>query len=200
MTGIEGIEGIEATARLLREGLSLAEIRRVLLPESWQRALRACAAADVVTADLFDSVLRPYAQPDPPELTDLVEQRLIEPAAGEPAGWRVPPADAARWMREWGADQPGAEPAPQLVRLESELARWHEERGDHDEQLRHLMVADPRRAMSMFRQLFDAADEDRDFACCQDLLDVLADPNRITLAGRRCRNCAWTGPATCTRG
>ena len=91
MTGIE-IEGIEATARLLREGLSLAEIRRVLLPESWQRALRACAAADVVTADLFDSVLRPYAQPDPPELTNLVEQRLIEPVPGNrPGGACRPP-------------------------------------------------------------------------------------------------------------
>ena len=71
-----GIEGIEATARLLREGLSLAEIRRVLLPESWQRALRACAAADVVTADLFDRCCGRTRSRSPPELTDLVEQRL----------------------------------------------------------------------------------------------------------------------------
>ena len=168
---------------MLRCGQSLAEVQRLLVPASWQRALRACAAAEVVTTDLFDKVIRRYAEPAPPELTDLAEQGLIEPDASDPAGWRVPQAQAASWMHDWHVGQSGSEIAPRLAELESELARWHEELGNRNEQLRHLLVADPQQASSLFRQMFHDADGKRDFACCQDLLDVLADPNRIVLAG-----------------
>jgi hypothetical protein len=174
---------IEEIARLLQSGKTQAEIQRLLLPESTQRALRTCAVTDLVTDELFDAVLRPHAQPDAPELADLAEQGLIEPVAGEVPGWRVPPADAPRWMREWNAGQPTAEPAPGLVDLEGDLARWYEQRGDQHEELRHLLIADVPLALRLFRSLFDEADQHREFARCQDLLDVLADPSRITLAG-----------------
>ena len=180
MTSIDRTEEI---VRLLQSGKTPAEAQRLLLPDPSQRALRVCAVTDLVTDELYDSVLRRHAQPDAPELTDLAEHGLLEPVAGETPGWRVPPADAARLIREWNVGQSTTGPAPKLVVLEAELARWYEKRGDYTEQLRHLLVADPRRAMRLFRSMFDDADQQRDFARCQDLLDVLADPHRITLAG-----------------
>lgn len=178
-----GLDRIEAMLRLLQSGKSSSEVQRLLLPESSQRALRACAVTDLVTEDLFESVLRRHAQPGAPELADLADQGLIEAIADEERAWRVPSADAPGWMREWNADQPAAGPAPELIALEADLARWYEQRGDYDEQLRHLLVADPQQALRLFWSMFDDADQRRDFARCQDLLEVLADPNRITLAG-----------------
>jgi cellulose synthase operon protein C len=177
------IDRIEEIARLLQSGMSQAEIQRILLPESTQRALRTCAVTALVTDELFDSVLRQHAQPNAPELAELAEQGLVEPVTGEVPGWHVPQADAMQWMREWNVGQPTAEPAAELVKLEADLARWYEERGDRLEQLRHLLIADTRSAQRLFRSMFDDADQRRDFALCQDLLDILADPNRITLAG-----------------
>jgi cellulose synthase operon protein C len=177
------IDRIGEMARLLQSGKSQAEIQRLLLPESTQRALRVCAVTGLVTDELFDAVLRRHAQPDAPELADLADEGLIEPASGEVSGWRVPEADTARWMREWNAGRSTTEPAAELVGLEHDLARWYEQRGDRDEHLRHLLIAAPHEALSLFRSMFGEADQRRDFARCQDLLDILADPNRLTLAG-----------------
>lgn len=178
-----GIPGIEEVTRLLQSGQSLAEVRRQLLPEPWQRALRACAVAEVFTADLFDSVLRDHAQPEAPSLADLEDRRLVEPVPGDPPSWRVPREDVPGWMADWTTGRSGTEPTPQLVEVESQLARWHEQHGDRNERLRHLMIADLPQATSLFLKMFGDADDRRDFACCQDLLDILGDPNRITLAG-----------------
>jgi cellulose synthase operon protein C len=179
-----GAEELNELVRLLRSGRSAAEIQRQVVPKSWWPALRACAAAGILTTDLYDSVLRHHAGSTPPQLFDLAERRLIEPVSHEPAAWRVPQAQAADWMREWHIGQASTEAAPELKELETRLARWHEERGNRGEQLRHLLVADPPRALALFRSMFEAADSGRDFAYCQDLIDVLADPNRITLAGQ----------------
>jgi hypothetical protein len=177
-----GTDELAELVRLLQSGQSLAEAQRQLVPASWRPALRACAAAEVVTAGLYDSVLRRHAGTAPPELADLAGRGLIEPVPAEQAAWRVPQAQAAEQMREWDCGQAGGtEAAPELVELEAALAQWYEERGDRNEQLRHLMLADPRRAVALFSEMFQEADQHRDFACCQDLLDVLADPKRSEL-------------------
>lgn len=178
-----GVDRIEEAAELLRSGHSLADVQRLLLPESWQRALRVCAASEVLTTDLFDSVLRRYAQPEAPQLADLAKQGLIEALSGTPTRWRVPRAEATRWMRDWNVGQSGTNSGSKLVHLETELADWYAEHNDRNEQLRHLLVADTQRAVSLFRQMFGDADDKRDFARCQDLLEVLGDHNRITFAG-----------------
>lgn len=174
---------VSEIVRLLQSGASLAEVKRQMLPVPVQRALRACAVAGLVTRDLYDAVLRRHIGPDAPDLAELAEQGLIEPAAGKEPGWRVPAAEAAWLIREWDSDAAEVGPAPDLVELEAELARWHDERGHADERLRHLLVAAPAQAAALFESMFAQADQQRDFARCQDLLDVLADPTRITLAG-----------------
>jgi tetratricopeptide (TPR) repeat protein len=176
-----GAEELAELVQLLQSGHSPAQARRELVPESWRPALRACAAAEVVTAELYGSVLRCYAGDTPPELADLAERGFIEPVPSESAAWRVPQAQAAEWMHEWEAGQSDTGAAPELAELESVLARWYEERGDRNEQLRHLMLASPRQAVALFAAMFEEADRRRDFACCQDLLDVLADPKRSGL-------------------
>jgi cellulose synthase operon protein C len=177
------IEGIGGLADLLRSSPNPAEVERQLLPEPWRRTLQVCSPVTVITPALFDSVLRQYVPRDAPPLEDLANRGLIQPVDGEPPGWRVPPAEAARWMREWGLGLSDDRPARPLIELESDLADWYEAHDDDNEQLRHLLVADQQRALSLFRTMFGDADDERDFALCQDLLDVLADPSRITLAG-----------------
>jgi hypothetical protein len=174
---------VQKIAGLLRSGKSPAEVQRLMSPAFVARALRVCAVAGVITPGLYDSVLRRHAQPDAPELAPLASRGLLEPVAGPEPGWRVPPDEAARLIREWRSAELTAGPPPDLLELEAELARWHEERGDVDERLRHLLVADPRQAAGLFQSLFAEADQQRDFTRCQDLLDVLADPARMTLAG-----------------
>ena len=176
--------GVEEVARLLRSGRTLAEIQRLTLPESWRRTVRTCAAAGTFGSALYDGVLARHAGPDAPALTELAGRGLVEPVDAAAGMWRVPREDAASWMLDWrvGWSEPGA--PPELVALESELADWHAARGDRNEQLRHLLVADTPAAVELFDRLFRAADEARDHACCQDLLNVLDDPHRVTYAGR----------------
>ncbi|MGV9870397.1 hypothetical protein, partial [Rhodococcus koreensis] len=190
MTGTESVEpaatnatGVEALARLLRSGRSLAEIQRLTLPESWRRAVRTCAAAGAFGPDEYDAILARHVGPDAPTLDELAGRGLLEPADAASRTWRVPREDAASWMLEWrvGWSEPGA--PPELVALESELADWHAQHGDRNEWLRHLLVADTDAAVELFDRLFRAADEARDHAACQDLLNVLDDPHRVTYAG-----------------
>ncbi|QJY47944.1 hypothetical protein [Pseudonocardia broussonetiae] len=174
---------VEELARLVASGQSLDQIRRGLLPESWRRALRACAAADAFSYDLFAAVLGSHAGTHAPELAELAERGLVEPIDGADGGWRVPRADAAGWMLEWQTGWSGDGAPPDLVELEAELASWHAERGNPTARARHLLLADPAEAIPLFDGLFREADEARDFARYQDLLDLLADPHRVTFAG-----------------
>ncbi|GIE85183.1 hypothetical protein [Actinoplanes regularis] len=165
---------LDEVVRLLRSGQSLEEIQRAGLPESWRLALRVCAAAGTFDRDLYERLRTRHIAPDAPALDDLAGRNLIEAVGGDPPTWQVARADAASWMAEWQA-----EPRV-LAEVEAEIAAWHVSPA---ERLRHLLVADPAAAMELFDAEFRVADRDRDFARCQDLIDVLGDPQRITYAG-----------------
>jgi tetratricopeptide (TPR) repeat protein len=174
---------VHEIVQLLESGRSLADIQRDLLPQPWQRAMRVCAAAESFDGALFDEVLCRHARPDAPTLTDLAARGLVEPIDHAPDTWRVPSDDAMSWMLDWHQGWHGPGAPEELRRLEADLAGWYDAHGMPAERLRHLLVAEPAAAVVLFHRLFGEADEARDFASCNDLLGVLADPKRVTLAG-----------------
>ncbi|AEV82927.1 hypothetical protein ACWT_1908 [Actinoplanes sp. SE50] len=161
--------------RLLAAGRSLEDIQRDCLPESWRRALRVCAAAGDFDRALYDTVLAAHGAPDAPALDELTGRGLLERAGDD--RWRIRRSEAVAWMGEW---QPARD---RLAALEADIAAWLAGRGPQIERLRHLLVADPAAAIALFEAEFRAADRNRDFARCQDLIDVLGDPKRLTYAG-----------------
>ncbi|WP_189917850.1 hypothetical protein [Kitasatospora xanthocidica] len=174
---------IEQITALIEAGADFDEIRRRMLPAGWEPLLKACAAAGVFDRELFDRVLRPSAGPGPPGLDRLVEREVVEPAPGEPGRYRLSQDDRAAYMKLWLVDWAGGAAPRDLAKLERRLAEHRAAAGDRREQLRHLLVGDRKRGLRLFDELFTAADTARDFARCQDLLDVLADDDRLSVYG-----------------
>ncbi|MFF7993876.1 hypothetical protein ACFZDG_29320 [Kitasatospora xanthocidica] len=186
MTGPTG--SIEQVTARIEAGAGLAEIRRSLIPAGWEPLLKACAAAGVFDRELFDRVLRPSTGPvrpgaDPPGLDALVELEVVEPAPGAPGRYRLPQDDRAAYMKRWLVGWAGGAAPADLAELELRFAEQRAAAGDRREQLRHLLAADPERGLRLFEDLFAEADGKRDFARCQDLLDVLADDDRLSVYG-----------------
>ncbi|MFB7615911.1 hypothetical protein [Kitasatospora sp. NPDC056181] len=184
----EGLAVLEEIKARIAAGASPAEIRRSLWPGAWEPLLKACAAARTFDRELLDGVLRPAAGPgavaDSPTLDRLTELGIAEPVPDEPGQYRLTDGDQAAYMQAWRVEWEGRPTAPaELADLERRLADHRGRSGDRVEQLRHLLVADPAQALKLFDELFVEADGARDFARCQDLLDVLDDPDRLTLAG-----------------
>ncbi|MFJ5776075.1 hypothetical protein [Streptomyces sp. NPDC093094] len=167
----------------IASGESLAEIRRSLRPSAWEPLLRACAAAVTFDRELFESLLRPYGGADAPTLDQLSELGAVEDVPHEPGRHRLLPDDRTMYMQTWLTGWTDGPAPDDLAALERQLADHAAAAGDRREQLRHLLVADTSQGLQLFDELFGQADRDRDFARCQDLLDILGDPDRRTVSG-----------------
>ncbi|MFI9325087.1 hypothetical protein ACIGXI_35650 [Kitasatospora aureofaciens] len=172
----------EITARIAA-GESPAAILRALRPAGWEPLLKACAAAGTFDRVLFDSVLLPFGGPDAPTLDRLAELEVIDPVPGAPGEYWLPHDDLTAYLKSWLGGSSGGAAPEDLAELEKRLADHRAATGDRREQLRHLLVADLPQGLRLFEDLFAEADRKRDFARCQDLLDVLADPDRLTVFG-----------------
>ncbi|GIJ70630.1 hypothetical protein [Virgisporangium ochraceum] len=174
---------IDQVVHRLEAGESVEAIRRSSLPRALQRLLRACALAYVFTETQFESALRQHGGPDAPDLAALLADGLIEIAVDRPPLFRVPAVDRTAYVRAWLAGS-GSDRSPEdVIALERRLAASWDGAGNRLETLRHLLLSDPDRAASMFESMFVEADGLRDFAWCQDLVDVLSDPDRTPSAG-----------------
>ncbi|MET9735103.1 hypothetical protein ABZZ79_32020 [Streptomyces sp. NPDC006458] len=174
------LDGIGAR---IASGESLAEIRRSLRPSAWEPLLKACAAAVTFDRELFDGLLRPYGGADAPTLDQLAALGAVEEVPHEPGRHRLLPDDRTVYMQTWLTGWTGGPAPDDLAALERRLADHAAAAGDRREQLRHLLVADTPQGLQLFDVLFGEADRNRDFARCQDLLDVLGDPDRRTVSG-----------------
>ncbi|WP_432094581.1 hypothetical protein [Streptomyces sp. bgisy100] len=164
--------------RRLIAGESPEAIRRSALPAEWGPVLRAAAAAAVFDSTVYDQLLRPACDgPAAPGLPDLVAERLVVPLPGGEGRYQLADEDRSHYLARWFDGTDGT-PPPELRSLADRLATHWRAAGDRTEELRHLLLADPAAAAELFGALFEEADHDRDFARCQDLVDVLTDPDR----------------------
>ncbi|MEO3858319.1 hypothetical protein [Acrocarpospora sp. B8E8] len=155
------------------------------LPE--RGTLQRCAAVTRFDAALYDRLLRG----DGDELDDLVAAGRVRETS--PGQYRLEPSlrDCAwdQWWVDGGLTPGAAQVPPALASLALDLAAYY--RGtDELEELRQCVLCAPVRARELFDRLYAAADRDFDLVRCQDLVDVLADPDRahlvpIDLAERR---------------
>ncbi|WP_419997984.1 hypothetical protein [Streptomyces boninensis] len=171
----------ELTAKLNR-GEALDDIRRQLLPDHWTAALQAASVARYFDAKTYRSVIAEFAGDRPPALSELIKaQAVVELPRGL---LQVPDAHRLAYFLSWLGEKGGTGLPDRLVGLERRLSEhWHA-RGRPAERLRHLILADPEAAGAYFERQFAAGDARRDFGRCQDLILVLADPDRAPLAKR----------------
>ncbi|GAA1012500.1 hypothetical protein Aple_006950 [Acrocarpospora pleiomorpha] len=158
-----------------------------LLPETERGILQRCAAVTRFDPSLYERLLRR----DGGDLDELVARGQVQRVA---SGWyRLEPSLRVCAWDQWWVDEgltPGAaQVPPALASLALDLAAFY--RGtDELEELRQCVLCAPVRARELFDRLYAAADRDFDLVRCQDLVDVLADPDRahlvpIDLAERR---------------
>src|SRR2546421_7272610 len=151
------------------------------LPAAMARTLARCALVRGFDRDMYETVLR---DPDGPDFDELAASPLAERESGTPGDYRLlGQLGTAAWSSWWDAqDDPGV-PPPSLCALATDVARYCGARGRDVEALRALLVCDQTGAVALFERLFTARDEQLDLPGCQDLLDVLAEPERLRLAG-----------------
>ncbi|WP_306316977.1 MULTISPECIES: hypothetical protein [unclassified Streptomyces] len=169
----------------LGRGETPDDIRRTLLPESWTDTLRAAAVARLFDEETYTTVIRLFAGSDPPSVTDLLRRGAIEKVPGKRPYYQVPDADRPGYLLSWLRTVDGQRLPERLVGLEQSLSEHWRARGRPTEQLRHLILIAPDAAATLFDELFFASDAERDFARCQRLTHVLADPDRATVAPRK---------------
>lgn len=166
--------------RRMAAGETPQEIIRSFLPPPWRAVLRASAVARTFDANLYEQVLRPWAMKshsEVPALAELIEERAVVNVPGEPEKYSLPESDRNSYFAEWlNPAQPDLFPTLRI--LEKRIAEHAREAGDEHEELRHLLLADPERALTLFDEHFERADNLRDFAACEDYVDVLRDPDR----------------------
>ncbi|MFC9947528.1 AAA family ATPase [Streptomyces pratensis] len=167
--------------RRLASGESPEDISRSLVSASWRPALRACAAARVFGPALYEGTLcawvRNVTGEEPPSWAELTEQRAVVPARTQNGQYELTDSDRSTYFREWLKPTPSGLMA-ELEALERDIAEHWGAAGDAVEQLRHLLLGAPEQAVSLFDKLFAQADKDGDFPACEDLVDVLGDPDR----------------------
>ncbi|MET8450310.1 AAA family ATPase [Streptomyces sp. NPDC005209] len=173
--------------RRLAAGESLEDITRSLRPPDWAPVLRACAVARSFDAALYEDLLRHTATgpgPDePPALTELVDARAVEPVVGAPGTYTLSETDRSTYFLDWISDGADGEAAPAgLLALDRAIGERRRADGDHAEAVRHLLLPEPDEAVALFEEQFAAADARRDFAACQDLVDILGDADRLPFA------------------
>ncbi|MGW1963476.1 hypothetical protein ACWCPD_24860 [Streptomyces sp. NPDC001935] len=169
--------------RRLAAGESLETISRSLRPAHWTAVLRACAVARTFDAALFEDVLHPHAlaeEPASPGLEELVRAHAVEPVGSEPGRFALSGANRSAYFVEWARESPAETLPDGLLALELRIAGVHRASRNHAEEVRHLLLAQPKNALALFRERFDAADARRDFAACKDLVEALGDPDRLS--------------------
>ncbi|MHB9757030.1 hypothetical protein ACYBSK_21885 [Streptomyces sp. BYX5S] len=168
----------------LGQGEALDDIRRALLPGEWTEVLQAAAVARFFDEETYREVIQPFLGVTRPSLTALLQRGAVEEVAGQRLSYQVPDTHRPAYLLPW-LEENSAPPDPaRLPELERRLSEHWGARGRPNERLRHLMLADPQAAAALFTELFLASDAKRDFTRCQDLVDVLADPDRATIAPR----------------
>jgi len=166
-------------AERLSRGEDLDDIRRTLLPTAWTGLLEAASVARFFDQRTYDHVLGDFVDGETPPLQELIDAGAVERAPGRRM-FQVPDAHRQAYLLSCLGDRGRGKLPARLTELEHRLSTHWRARGKHAERLRHLMLADPDEAARLFNDLFHKSDSERDFIRCQDLTQVLADPDRST--------------------
>ena len=170
----------ELLAELESGTRSLDDILRTQRPQGERTALMRCAVPLTFDETLARQVL--LAGTDL-TFTDLIAHRDIE-ALPRTSHYRVTAGSRSAHWKEWWTADPGVDstavPA-ELAELLRRLAGLAAEQGQVLEQLAATVLVDPAAAVELFTAAYGRADAKADLVACQDLIDVLSDPDRQSL-------------------
>ncbi|GAA2752999.1 hypothetical protein [Kitasatospora cinereorecta] len=174
---------IDQVKQQLENGASLGEVSLSVLPAATRDTVRRCAVVPWFTAELYRQVLRTA---DGPQLAELSRQHLASPnLAPHSDRFRVQALlGEAAWHSWWTSDQQTPDSPtvpPALACLAEKLVAYYRTNGPPLEELRQLLLADPARAGTLFTELYRQCADRFDLAGCQDVIDVLAAPDRAPL-------------------
>ncbi|WP_322754903.1 hypothetical protein [Frankia sp. Cas3] len=160
--------------------------RQQPLPSRWPLLLQFCAVAHIFDQKTLKEILRPEAGLDDSPGLDVLEWHgLVEKAPGRKNHFRLEAEERERYLESWWRAEPGRDKSTELQNLSDKLAHYQKKRNNRLEYLRHMMIADPAEARTLFTAEFSAADRARDFARFRDALGVLGDDFRVDRTGLR---------------
>ena len=169
----------------LRNNESLDAIVASLRPPGEHELLRRASVVRAFDQRLFDQILAAdMREGEQPDFADFVRLPEVEPLPRTDGMFQLQAgAKLTNWKAWWpeGADT-SALPAPlsQFVRL---LVDYYRKCDRAVDLLAQLAFVEREEALALFRDLFHEADTRFDLAACQDLIDVLNDPDRAPFIG-----------------
>lgn len=154
-----------------------------MLYDAVQRSLQRCAVPPTFSAATYEALLRPA---DGPDLAELVEGGQVTALGRRSGRYAISPMFRApalgRWWATDGRPAVLELPVPRgLAMLADQLSETARQEGRPVERLDLAVLASPRAAAVVFRELYDEADEAHDLRLCRALIDVLDLPERRTL-------------------
>jgi hypothetical protein len=176
---------LDTVVARLAAGETPESILATLRPAGERELLKRAVIVRTFDRPLFDSVLSADVATDEiPSFEQVVESRDVEALPRRDGVFRVRRgARTANWDAWWPEGTDTAVLPEPLTRLLSALVDYYEDRDQPIDRLAHLALIDEKEALSQFHKLFHAADERFDLAECQDLIDVLNDPDRARFIG-----------------
>ena len=172
-------KGVADLAKALAEGQSPEDLLASLRPKAERSVLRRCALTPTFDRSLFESVLaRGDSTPGFDAVIDTPEVERVPRRAGV---YRVRAAARSELWRSWWPDGPPAERGAlpdELSEVAEALAVHHDSQGDMVALLADLVAVNPTEAARLFRSEYAKADQAFDLPLCQDLVAVLAAPQR----------------------
>jgi hypothetical protein len=167
---------------MLRRREDLGTISMAMVPPPTRETVKRCATVTAFDEELYEQVLR---ADDGPGLAELLEAGQIRETPESPGTYQLEPYLHSGGWSAWWTDEGKA---PESVPVPSALARYARRLGNHYhqadkplEELRALLLVDAAEATVLFRKLYEPEYRLFDLARAQDVIDVLAEPDRASL-------------------
>jgi hypothetical protein len=167
---------------MLQRGEDLGTISMAMMPPRARETVKRCATVTTFGEELYEQVLR---TDDGPPLAELLRAGRVRESLGSAGTYRLEPYLRAGGWSAWWADEgkvPESAPAPPaLARHARRLAGYYHQAEQPLEELRALLLADSAAATALFQRLYEPEYHSFNLARAQDVIDVLADPDRASL-------------------
>ena len=161
---------------------TVEEILSSLQPPRERSALMRCAVVSSFDRRLAESVL--LSEADAAPFDEVIAMTDVEPVPRQSEVFRVRLAARSQYWSAWwptGGSVAPTDLPPDLRALLERLAEYNDEHDQPLDLLAQRCLIQPDLAKELFLDLYHQADAAFNLPECQDLIDILSDPDRISL-------------------
>ena len=178
--------GLTAVIERLLRNESPADILASLRRPGEHELLRRVAVVRAFDRRLYDELLADDNGKETPSFADFVQLPEVELLPRTEGVYQLrADARSTNWKAWWSDDADTTVVPAQLARLLQRLADHYRKSERPVDLLAQLALVDHDEALALFGDLYRETDERFDLAGCQDLIDVLSEPERAPLLGSR---------------